>query len=201
MACKKKTPKPLTKSSDEETLVIESKETLKPKRKNKPGAGRPADTGAKPTQEQINQIRNYSKIRLSTEEISYLIGTSKMTLHRWLKRYPEIVDTIKKARNESKAHAVNNAYLRAFPLPEQVYDESGNPVYDKNGNPVRKMPKGDTVLAIFLLKTMFGFKEPDKKIQVTSKKGNSEIVLNIGGSNMTQEEVIQSHLKYYDNKQ
>jgi DNA-binding transcriptional regulator YiaG len=204
MAAKKnssKTPNPSTdKKKSKKTVVVDPEATLNPKRKNKPGAGRPPDSGKKPTQEQINQIRNYSKIRLSTEEIAHLIGTSKRTLMRWMHIYPEILGTIRKARSESKAHAVNCAYLRAFPLPEQLYDESGNPVFDKQGNPVKKIPKGDTALAIFLLKTMFGFKEPDKKISIDARKGDTQLVFKVGESTQTTEEITSKLQAFYDAK-
>lgn len=162
--------------------------------------GRPLDSGKKPTEEQIASIKNYARIRLSLEEISYLIGVTKRMLCRWMNKYPELSVTIKKERSSSKAHAVRSAYLRAFPLPEQVYDESGKPVYDKHGQPVTRMPKGDTVLAIFLLKTMFNFKEPDRKIQVTGKKGDSEIVFNIAGNRLNPGEIVEEFSNHYDDK-
>lgn len=166
----------------------------------KRGAGRPFDTGRLPTPDDISMIKNYSKIRLSLHEIAHLLGFSKDTLIRWMKKYPEISATIQKARSESKAHAVNNAYLRAFPLPEQVYDENGKPLYDENGKPVKRAPKGDSVLAIFLLKTMFGFKEPDKSIRISGKKGDTEIVFNLAGARLNSEEIAENISKHYDDK-
>jgi hypothetical protein len=116
-------------------------------------------------------------------------------------KYPIVSDTIKKGRAESKAHAVNNAYLRAFPISKPVFDENGKVVRDNKGEIVKEAPKGDSILAIFLLKTMFGFKEPDKKIEIKGNKGDTEIVFNLGGKNLTQKEVLENHSKYYDKKE
>lgn len=169
-----------------------------PKKKN-PGGRKPGFAKV-PTPEQISLIHAYSKIRLSVDEIAILCDTSKDTLERWMKKYPEVNAAIKKGRVESKAHAVNNAYLRAFPISKPLLDENGKVIYDNNGNIVKESPKGDSVLAIFLLKTMFGFKEPDKKIKISGNKGDTEIVFNLGGKNLTQQEVVENHKKYYDEK-
>jgi len=155
---------------------------------------------SQPTDQQIIAIRNYSKIRLSLEEIASLCDTSKRTLCRWMKSHPDLSGTIKKARTESKAHAVNNAYLRAFPLPEQVYDDNGKPVYDSDGKPVKRTPKGDTVLAIFLLKTMFGFKEPERNIKISGTKGDTEILFNVSGNRFKPEDLAKEITKHYDDK-
>jgi hypothetical protein len=82
-----------------------------------------------------------------------------------------------------------------------VYDSKGKIVRDKDGNPVMKFPKGDTALAIFLLKTMFRFKEPDQTVKLTAgNKGSSELVFNIGGTTTKREEIMQHLLEFYDKK-
>jgi hypothetical protein len=173
-----------------------SQPVVKPEHKKLPAHKTPIP----PTDSQKIAIKNYSKIRLSLEEISSLIDVSKRTLIRWMKRYPDLAGTIKKARTESKAHAVNNAYLRAFPLPEQVYDENGKPVYDSDGKPVKRTPKGDTVLAIFLLKTMYGFKEPERNIKISGTKGDTEILFNVSGNRFKPDELAKEITKHYDDK-
>lgn len=133
-------------------------------------------------------------------EIATLCDISKKTLERWQKKYAPINDAIKKGRAESKAHAVRNAYLRAFPMDEQVLDDEGHPVRGSNGELLKRQAKADSILAIFLLKTMFGFKEPDKKIEISGNKGDTEIVFNLGGKNLTAQEVGEHTSKFYDKK-
>lgn len=175
--------------------------TEKSQRPANPKGGRPKASASRPTPEQLSMIENYSRIRLSTNEIAALCDISTDTFERWMKKYPEVKAAVMKARTNGKAHAVRSAYMRAFPVPEFVYDDDGKLLKDKHGNPIKKLPKGDTVMAIFLLKTLYGFKEPDKKLRIEGNKGDTEIVFNIAGKHKDTKEISEELMNYYDKKE
>lgn len=173
--------------------------SIEPKQPKK--TGRPPGFVKEPTEKQLKIIAACSQIRMNIGEIADLCDVSRKTFYRWLKKLPHLSDIIKKARSQSKMHAVQSAYMRAFPQgKEYLRDKFGKAVLDKQGNPILVDAEGNTLLAIFLLKTMFGFKEPDKEIKVTGSRGDTELVFKVGDNNVNLDTLKQNMDKHYDKK-
>ena len=196
----------ITQPSAVETPAEEKKSTYQ--KVKHPGVGQGVGGGKppeiykiQPTPEQITKINNYSQIRLTTSEISSLINISKSTLERWIEEIPEVSDAIKKGRDSGKAHAIKSCFLRAFPADEFVYDDNGNIAVDKRGEPIKKAVKGDTAMGIFLLKTMYKMKEPDRVVKIKDNSGETKVQFNIGGGTSDGSEKVLAEIQnMYDKK-
>jgi hypothetical protein len=89
-------------------------------------------------------------IGLSIAEVCALCSAAPDGFYRWLRRNPHFEEKLENARAKRKTHALNSAYGRAFPAANS----------DK---------KGDTPMAMFLLRTQFGLREePATVVQIAN---------------------------------
>ena len=115
-------------------------------KKNKGGRpkGYPAANRFKWTDENRKVVARGYAIGLSYAKCAQLVGCEETTLERELKRDSEFRALIEKSESTAEYRAKGSAFERAFPSDPKA--------------------KGDTALAIFLLKTRYGMREnPDAK--------------------------------------
>lgn len=89
-------------------------------------------------------------VGLNIIEVCSLCHSSEDSFYRWLKKNPDFSQRLNEARAKRKTHALNSAYNRAFP-------------------PANSEKRGDTPMAMFLLRTQFGLREePQTVVQIAN---------------------------------
>lgn len=85
------------------------------------------------TEEGLVRLRGWARDGLTIEEIARKIGISRSTLNEWIKKYPDISDTIKKGKEVAdreieeslfnKAKGFTVEVQKAFKLKKITYDK------------------------------------------------------------------------------
>jgi transposase len=85
------------------------------------------------TEEGLVRLRGWARDGLTIEEISQKIGVSRSTLNDWIKKYPDISDTIKKGKEVADREVEESLFHKAcgfkikiekpFKLKKVIYDK------------------------------------------------------------------------------
>lgn len=97
-----------------------------------------------PSADQLKQVETMSGLGLKVEQIAILLGVSKPTFDRAVRRIPALRDSIEKGREKSEGNLRQWAYESAR--------------------------KGNVAMQIFLLKTRCGFRETER-LELTGADG------------------------------
>lgn len=111
------------------------------------------------THEGLSKIAEWASMGLTNKDIAYNVGIKESTFYEWLKKYPELSDTLKNAKKIADQIVENALYKRALGYSyEEVtsfIDEEGNVTGRKT---VTKHVLGDVTAEIFWLKN----RQPEK---------------------------------------
>ncbi len=110
------------------------------------------------TTEGLTLIGGWAKDGLTNNQIAEKIGISKQTFYDWLKKYPDLSDSLKKGK-EIVDRQVENALLKRalgydYEEKTEITDDKGK----KTLKVITKHVVGDTTAQIFWLKN----RKPDK---------------------------------------
>ena len=137
------------------------------------------------TPEGLLKIEGWARDGLTTEQIAECMGISRSTLNDWIKKHPDISDTIKKNKEIAYRKVENSLYeralgglhkvLKAFKVKETYYDKQGRKCEKEHIETATEeiyIP-GDTTAQIFWLKNRKPEVWKDKQIveaEVGTKK-------------------------------
>ena len=137
------------------------------------------------TPEGLLKIEGWARDGLTTEQIAECMGISRSTLNDWIKKHPDISDTIKKNKEIADRKVENSLYeralgglhkvLKAFKVKETYYDKQGRKCEKEHIETATEeiyIP-GDTTAQIFWLKNRKPEVWKDKQIveaEVGTKK-------------------------------
>lgn len=137
------------------------------------------------TPEGLLKIEGWARDGLTTEQIAECMGISRSTLNEWIKKHPDISDTIKKNKEIADRKVENSLYeralgglhkvLKAFKVKETYYDKQGRKCEKEHIETATEeiyIP-GDTTAQIFWLKNRKPEVWKDKQIveaEVGTKK-------------------------------
>jgi hypothetical protein len=123
-----------------------STRTIAPQRPYKAGAPKSCNWDDPAIQDLA--MHSYS-LGMTLGEVCKLCKSSDDSLYRWLKTNPDFSRKLDEARAKRKTHAINSSYTRAFPTDKEK--------------------KGDTPMAIFLMRTLYGMKDGnDTVVQIAN---------------------------------
>lgn len=128
------------------------------------------------TEEGLLLIEGWARDGLTDEQIAHNMGIKRQTLYEWMKRFPDISDTLKKGK-EVVDRQVENALLKnalGFYYEEETVTNKGDVVT------VRKYEKPNTTAQIFWLKNRKPKQWRDK--QELQHDGDMKININVKGS-------------------
>jgi len=130
--------------------------------------------------ESLAQIENWAAKGLTYEEIAGNIGVTETTLYNWINKHVEILEAIKKGRQESIIAIENKAFQCAM---GEVTEEVITKFREKDGSETAKIMKRklspSIPMLIFLLKNRAGYS--DNPSQNTAEKQDEEIMSFIKG--------------------
>ncbi len=137
------------------------------------------------TPEGLLKIEGWARDGLTTEQIAECMGISRSTLNDWIKKHPDISDTIKKNKEIADRKVENSLYeralgglhkvLKAIKVKETYYDKQGRKCEKEHIETATEeiyIP-GDTTAQIFWLKNRKPEVWKDKQIveaEVGTKK-------------------------------
>ena len=137
------------------------------------------------TPEGLLKIEGWARDGLTTEQIAECMGISRSTLNDWIKKHPDISDTIKKNKEIADRKVENSLYeralgglhkvLKAFKVKETYYDKQGRKCEKEHIETAIEeiYIAGDTTAQIFWLKNRKPEVWKDKQIveaEVGTKK-------------------------------
>lgn len=127
------------------------------------------------TQEGLLKLEAWARDGLVDEQIAKNMGISRSTLNEWLKKYPDISDTLKKSKEIADIQIENALFERAKGGVHQVRKafRVKKTFYDENGRKCEKeeiqtaidevYTPGDTTAQIFWLKNRMPEKWREKQ--------------------------------------
>lgn len=128
------------------------------------------------TPEGLLKLEGWARDGLVMEQIAKCMGISRSTLNEWVKKYPDISDTLKKSKDVADRKVENSLYERAiggihevkktFKLKETYYDAHGRKCEKEHLETAMDevyIP-GDTTAQIFWLKNRKPEMWKDKQI-------------------------------------
>lgn len=133
------------------------------------------------TEEGLLLLEGWARDGLTDEQIAHNMGITRKTLAEWKKKYSDICDTLKRAKEVVDIQVENALYKRAvgFKYKEVVRER----IPDTNElvvtREIEKTALPDTTAQIFWLKNRVPNKWRDKAENVNINKQDKEININI----------------------
>lgn len=100
----------------------------------------------------IEEAEKLAELGLTNEEIADFWGRSRRAFQYWLKKYPELLHTLKAGKDRADKEVEGSLYKRAqgYEFKEQTYEKRGDDL--KLTKEIVKQMAPDTTAAIFWLK-------------------------------------------------
>ena len=106
-------------------------------------------------EENLNLLIEWGKKGLTNSQIAKNIGISERTFYKWLEKYKEINDSLKKGKEIADKEIENALYKRALGYEfqeEKVYIEEVKGVVKKRKEIIKRHTPGNVTAQIFWLK-------------------------------------------------
>lgn len=105
------------------------------------------------THDGLQQIAEWASMGLNNDDIAHNMGIKKSAFYTWLKKYPELADTLKNAKRIADQIVENALYRRAIGYDyEEITEFVNEEGIITSRKVVKKHQPGDTTAEIFWLK-------------------------------------------------
>ena len=120
------------------------------------------------TEDGIDTIRGWARDGFSDTQIAKNIGVSRQQFYEWQKRFPDILDALKKGRKPVAVQLEDALYKAGLGYDyeetiEEIYEEEG--VKRKHIRRIKKHAQPNVIALIFALKNLKKHKFKDKPVE------------------------------------
>ena len=129
------------------------------------------------TEEGLLKIEGWARDGLTNEQIASNIGINRDTLYTWIKKYPDISDTLKKGKEVIDRQVENALLKRALGYTYDEVTQEANEIGELSVTKVvTKQVVPDTTAQIFWLRNRKGAEWSNKdQVDATNVRANTEL--------------------------